>query len=313
MYELVEEHELTEDEKYYYTRKRQNLAVNIERKYKYTTEKRKNPKTNIEEKYVILQDENETVLWTMKEKNEYRQSRTFSTSPKGITAICNYDTTNSLVWIDKQGKIINRLKLQKYQAAYPTTLKDGEIWLIQTEFDHWNIEINPEEIPNLASLIFCDSYGNILNKIELKYANLYHETAVSKSYDYIMYVCHNYIKLKTNLWSEYHSYLLKYDGTIIKEYDGNYVLALNGTFSEKEDVYVGGGGSTSYTIANKETGIVAVMDFGDLRVINYKTKELLFHKKFDIYPRPKYLEISGDGKEVIVVTKDHRYKFRMKE
>ena len=333
LYEQVEKHELSEDEKHYYTRKRQGLSLKQEQKNKYnfTSEKRNNPKTNREEKYIILQDENETVLWSMKEKNEYRQSRTFIVSIKGITAICDYDTTNSLVWVDKQCNIINRLKLQKYQAAYPTTLKDGEIWLIQTEYDHWNIEINLEEMPNLASLIFCDSYGNILNKIELKYANLFYETAVSKSYDYIMYVCHKVLDMRNYRTSVFQSYLFKYDGSIIKEYEGNYCLAFKGTFSEKEDVYVCGGSVdyiidlptgefiTSFKIngisavANKETGIVANLDFGDFRVINYKTKKLLFHYKFDIYPRPKYLEISGDGKEVIVITKDHRYKYRSKK
>ncbi len=330
LYEQVEKHELSEDEKHYYTRKRQGLSVKQKNKYKFTSEKRNNPKTNREEKYVILQDEDETVLWSMKEKNEYRQSRTFIISLKGITAICNYDKTNSLVWVDKQGNIINRLKLQKYQAAYPTTIKDSEIWLIQTEFDHFNIEA-PRELPNLASLIFCDSYGNILNKIELKYANLYNEMTLSESNDYFIYVCYKVLDMGNYRTSEFQSYLFKYDGSIIKEYPDDIALVSGGYFSEKEDVYVDKGSTsriidlptgefiTSFkthgrsAVANKETGIVAILDFGDFRVINYKTKELLFHYKFEIYPRPKYLEISGDGKEVIVLTKDHRYKYRKKE
>jgi len=256
--------------------------------------------------------------------------RIFYGSSTGITAICDYNMTNSLFWVDKQGKELNKLELENQQTAYATTLKDGEIWLIQTEFDILTYE-KPRELPNLASLIFCDRTGNVLNTIDLKYANLHIEKTISKSEDYIMFVCYRDEYRPNQDWQQYHSYIIKYDGTIIKEYEDDGVWLINGSFSENEDVYVTRGGtdfiidlptgdiSTSYkthgrsAIANKETGIIAVLDFNDLRLINYKTKKLLFHKKFDVYPIPKYVEITGDGNEVIVVTENHLYTFQIKE
>ena len=87
---------------------------------------------------------------------------------------------------------------QKYQATYPTTLKQGEIWLIQTEFDSYEYE-DPFELPKLASLIFCDSYGNKFKQIDLKYPNLYNEMTRNESNDYIMYSCYkNLVKRNVN-------------------------------------------------------------------------------------------------------------------
>ena len=326
-YEEVGKLEITEAQKHDYKRKRQGLSVTTGHNYKFVPETRRNTHTNIEEKYVTFKDESGSILWSMESTNADRASRTFYGSSTGITAICDYNMRNSIFWVDKQGNELNRLELKDQQTAYINTLKDGEIWMIETEFDIWSYE-KPQELPNLASLIFCDRTGNVLNTIDLKYANLYNHKAVSKSNDYIMYSCYKDIDLGHYKTSEYYTYLLKNDGTIIKEYEGNVIA--NGTFSENEDLYIDKGSSSEIVniatgeiitkfktqntvVANKETEIVAVLDFGELRIINYKTKKVLFYKRFDIYPRPEYLEITGDGKEVVVVTEDHLYTFRIKE
>lgn len=330
LYEQVEKEELTDFNKHYYKRKSQGFSETHEITYKFETETRRDSQNFVDKKYVTLKDENGNVLWTMESSmgtsDEYGASRTFYVSSTGITAIRDY--RNSIFWVDKQGNELNRLELKDKQTAYATTLKDGEIWLIQTEYNSWDYS-ELRETPNLASLIFCDRTGNILNTIDLKYANIENDKAVSKSENYIIYSCFKKVYMKTYMKTENYSYLLRYDGTIIKEYDGKVIA--NGTYSENEDIYVDKGSSseiidvitgeviTSYkthgrsAVANKETGIVAVLDFDILRVINYKSNILLFHKKFDVYPYPKYLEITGDGKEVIVVTKDHLYTFRMKK
>ena len=327
LYKQVEKREISEFNKTSDIRKTRYFKVSNDDKYQHTTERRINPQTGFKENYVTLTDESGAVLWTMKERNELGWDRKFFTSSKGITAIYQYDIANSLVWIDNKGNVLNRMELQEMQTVRPVNLKNGEIWLIQTEYDAVNYGVI-DDVPNLTSLIFCDGNGNMLNEIDLKHTNLIDEMALSKNNNYIMYSCYSDMhnpKTKT----QYQSLLIKFDGTIIREYDK--ALGRGGDFSEKGDIYVNGG-SRSYVIdvstgkflasyrahsrsavANKGTGIVAVLDFYDLRVINYKTKKLLFHKKFDVYPEPKYLEITGDAKEVIVVTKDHLYTFRMKE
>lgn len=321
LYKQVEKREISEFKKTYDTRQRYYLSMSKDDKYQLTTERRINPQTGFTENYVTLNDESGTLLWTMKEMNEIGWDRKFFTSSKGITAIYQYDIANSLVWIDKEGNVLKRMELQEMQTVNPIILKDGEIWLIQTEYDAVNYGII-DDVPNLTSLIFCDSNGNVLNEIDLKYGKL-SDFAISKNNNYIMYSCENIVGY------QYRSYLLNFNGSIIKEYEGK-SLSYFGDFSEKGDIYVNGGSRsyiidvstgefiTSYkthgrsAVSNKEIGILAVLDFGELRIINYKTKKLLFHKKFDIGSDPNYLEITGDGKEVIVVTKDHLYTFRMK-
>ncbi|MDA3814025.1 MAG: hypothetical protein PF570_07215 [Candidatus Cloacimonetes bacterium] len=332
LYEQVNKKEFTDTEEKYYKRKIQGFSETPEINYKFEPETRRNPQTNIEENYITFKDDNGSVLWTMESSigtsDEYGASRTFYGSSSGITAIRDY--VNSIFWVDKHGNELNRLELEDKQTAYITTLKDGEIWLIQTEYNSWDYS-ELRETPNLASLIFCDRTGNILNTIDLKYANLHNEKKLSKSEDYIMFSCYKNEYRPNQVWQQHHSYIIKYDGSILKEYEDDGVWLMNGSFSENEDIYVTNGGTdfiidlqtgdivSSYkthgrsAIANKETQIVAVLDFYALRIINYKTKKLLFHKKFDVYPKPQYLEITGDGKEVIVVTKDHLYTFRMKE
>ena len=336
LYEQVGKEELTDTEKNYYKRKRQGFSITPDNKYKLVPETRRNPQTDIDEKYVTLKDESGSVLWSMESTNEYEERRTFYGSSSGITAVRDYNSTNSFFWVDKQGNELNRLELKDNQTAYvATTLKDGEIWMIQTKFylREWQFDEGPDENldvhPNLSSLIFCDRNGNVLNTIDLKYANILCDKTISNDEDYIMYSCYKNIHLENQTVREYQSYLIKYDGSIIKEFDGN--VFANGSFSEKEDIYVAfvstsriidvatGDFLASYrahsrsAVANKETRIVAVLDFYDLYVINYKTKKLLFKKTFDVYPKPKYLEITGDAKEIIVVTNDHLYTFRMKE
>ncbi|MEA2096404.1 MAG: hypothetical protein U9P73_06905 [Candidatus Cloacimonadota bacterium] len=328
-YEEVGKLELTEAQKHDYKRKRQGLSVTSDHNYKFVSETRRNPQTNFEEQYVTFKDESGNVLWSMESTNEDRVSRRFYVSSIGITAICDYNMKNSLFWVDKQGNELNRLELKDQQTAYASTLKDGEIWMIETGFDIWSYE-EPRELPNLASLIFCDRHGKILNSINLKYAKPYHMKAVSKSNNSIIFTCYQDIyNGNEDFTRDYYSYLLKHNGKIIKEYEGKVIA--NGIFSEDEDLYIDKGSSSDIidvatgeliisfkthgrsAVANKDTKLIAVLDYENLRVINYQTKEILFHKKIDVYPYPDYLEITGDGKEILVVTKDYLYTFRMKE
>lgn len=329
LYELVEEREISEFNKMKDTRQMATFHVNEDERYLLTKENRKNAMTGFNEEFVTLTDENGSPLWSMKGKNESGWKRKFYTSSKGITLIYHYDSISSYAWIDKDSKILNSFKLEEMQTAYPQTLKNGEIWLFQTEYDFYNFGTNPKEIQNLTSLIFFDNRGNVVNEIDLKYNSLANDFTVSKNENYLVYTCEN-IRSNSNDGFQICSYLLNFDGSVIKEYEGK-ALTFNGDFSDNEDVYVDRG-SKSYIIdvttgdimatystqgrsvvADKETGILAVLDHGELRIINYKTKQVLFHERFEGYPHPTYLEITGDAKEVIVITKDHQYTFRMKE
>ncbi|MBT3756146.1 MAG: hypothetical protein HOG24_07710, partial [Candidatus Cloacimonetes bacterium] len=272
-----------------------------------------------------LSDVDGTSLWTMKALNESNWRREFFTSFKGITAILGYDKSNSIVWVDEQGELINRLEFQNRLVTEPKTIKNGEIWIIQRIPGY---EYIPE--PNVkSSLTFCDSRGNVINKVELKYLVLDNEIAISKSEDYLIYSCEDIRRTSKDSF-QYCSYLLNYDGSVIKEFE-DIMLTFGGDFSDNEDVYVDRG-SKSYivdiatgnimgtystqgrsVVANKETGILAVLDHGVLRIINYKTKQVLFQERFEGYPHPTYLEITGDAKEVIATSKNHQYTFRMKE
>ena len=349
MYEQVEKKELTETQKQVYYRKRYGYTVTLENNnYKLVSETKKNHQTDIEKKYTTLIDSSGNVSWTMEssrksETNKYlEEQRYFYSSQTGITAIRDYNSTNSFFWVDKQGNELNRFELKDNQTAYViTTLKDGEIWMIQTKFHLREWEYDKEsqegsrerlhEYPNLSSLIFCDRNGNVLNKIDMKYAQIHNEKTISKSEDYIMYTCYKNIQKPNQIWPQHHSYIIKYDGSILKEYEDDGVWLINGSFSDNEDIYVTRGGTdfildlptgdiiASYethgrsAVADKEIGIMAVLDFGTLRIINYKSNILLFYKNFDVYPKPGYVEITGDGKEVIVVTKEYLYTFRMKK
>ncbi len=333
LYEQVGKEELTDAKKHYYKIKRQNPSYKVDHNYSFETETRRDSPNYVDKKYVTLKDEDGTTLWTMEAtlgtSDEHIAKRGFWYSPSGITAIRDYaDSTGSMFWIDKHGNELNRIGLKNMQTASAVPLKDGEFWMIQTRYN-WRDFGDSRERPNLASLIFCDRVGNILNTIDLKYANIYNNKTFSKSEDYIMCSCYKNIHLENQTVREYQSYLIKYDGTIIKEFDG-YAFA-NGSFSENEDMYIAFASTRRIidvdtgefiatfkthgrsAIANKEIGFVAVLDYGVLRIINYKANILLFHKKFDVYPYPKYVEITGDGKEVIVVTEDHLYTFRLKE
>lgn len=329
LYEQVGKEELSDTKKHYYEIKTNNPSYRSDQSYSFETETRRDSQNYVDREFATLKDENGTALWTMESSigtsDEPGAKRGFWHSPTGITAIRDYISNNSMFWVDKQGNELNRFELMDKQIAVASYLKNGEIWLIQSKYNYYDYG-ELRETSNLASLIFCDRTGNVLNTIDLKYANLHNEKSLSKSEDYIMFSCYN--ELGIHKGRNYQSYLIKSDGTIVKEFDG-YAFA-NGSFSEKEDIYVAftspsriidvttGEFLASYkahsrsAVANKEIGIVAVLDFYDLRVINYKTKQLLFHKKFDVYPMPKYVEITGNGKDVIVVTKEHLYKFRMK-
>lgn len=325
LYIQVEEKEISDYDKKYDT-----TSIHLSHKkndnYSLIKESRKNLQNSFNESFITLNNIDGTALWSMKVINQIGVEREFFTSSKGITVIRYYDDMNSIVWVDDQGEILNRMEFQNNLSTEPKSIKNGEIWIIQRIPGLY--EYIPE--PNVnSSLIFCDSRGNELNRINLKYLELNDEMAISESENYLMVYCHDGI-LDPTIKRQYQSYLIKHDGTIIKEYKGK-ALGYGGDFSENEDIYVSRGKRdyiidvtsgeiiTSFeahgrtVVANKETGIIAALDFGELRVINYKTKKLLFYKKFDVYPRPEYVEITGDGKKVIVVTKDHLYTFRMKE
>ncbi|MBT3756075.1 MAG: hypothetical protein HOG24_07335 [Candidatus Cloacimonetes bacterium] len=322
-YELVEKKEVTN-----YPQKRDNMGAYFSTKqdnYITTTEIRRSPQNGRNESFVTLKDASGKALWSIKELNESNWQREFFTSSKGVTFIRSYNDSKSIAWVDTHGEVINRMEFDNNLTSNPILIGKEDNWIIQREPGRY--DDSPDSNVN-SSLIFCDSNGNVLNEVVMKYPMLYNDFAVSENDNYIIFSCTTFDN--SNIGSKFRSYLLNFDGTIIKEYEGK-VLSYLGDFSENEDVYVSTGRRyyvvdietteiiTSFkahsraAIANKETGIIAVLDYDNLRIVNYETKRLLFHETFDVYPVPSYVEISGDAKEVIVITKSHQYTFRMKE
>ena len=280
------------------------------------------------QKFVTLNNKNGTALWTMKAYNQKGFERDFFVSSKGVTFIRNYEDWKSIAWVDIHGEVINRMEFTNNLTSDPILIGKEDHWIIKREPDYREFD-ESYDFNAKSSLIFCDGNGNVLNEVVMKYASLHNDFTISENDNYIMYYCRTY-GVSSYVKNDYHSYLLNFDGSIIKEYEGK-ALTKFGDFSENEDVHVSSGRSSYIVdietgdiisafrthgrsvVANKETGIVALIDFDDLRILNYETKRLLFHKRFELDSRANYLEISGDAKEVIVITKDHQYTFRMKE
>ncbi len=312
MYELVEEYEMEEKSKKK-TKAKGEYYIDVEEKN--IRERAEGP---ISDRVYTLYDKNGNQYWSLKYEDvgEFNYN-VFTVSNKGITVVTRFDAEHSIVWLNKEGKVINRLSLDKCQEAYPRSIKNGNYWLIETGPDM----MYHDNISGLAGVIICDAYGNKVNQIDYKHKEP-EGLIISRNGNYIMSCCTNWRANK------YHSYLFTYTGRIIKEYEGR-DFTWRGSFSPDEKLFIGRGDGPriidtetgevlagfrsigTYRVANKETGIVAATDFETLRIFNYNTEEKLFYMKLP--KRPINLWISGDGKEVSVSIKKHYYKYRMVE
>ena len=212
--------------------------------------------------------------------------------------------------------------MEEYKTISSPALADGEYWMISSVFD--NDEILPSDVknPDQSRLYFFDSTGNLLNQIDLKYNKIRQDMSVSDDGDLVMFTCY---KDWTKGRKLKYSYYLRSNGTIVKEYED--LPIGSGKFSEDNSLYkivdsaimdtetgdiisnIPGQGPAG--ISNKGANILAVYDSFNLRIINFETKELLYFKRFE-YPGPNYIEVSGDGKEVIITMNNSFQKYRLK-
>ena len=322
LYEMVDKHQMEPDEKLKYTQKRQKIyrdkkEINYEYKESYKT----NSDTGNKEKYYTLYDVNGNELWSISAGGYYTY-KTATTAPNGISLVSKYDENCSLAWLDLQGNVLNKFPVEKFKNISPRALADGEYWMVSSVFDNDEIPKNNVENPDQSRLYFFDSTGNLLNQIDLKYKKLFREMTVSDDEKLIMFTCY---KDWTKGRSLYYSYYMKSNGTIIKEYDNLHIG--DGRFSEDNSLYkivdyaimdaesgniisnIPGQGPSA--TSNKGANILAIYDSHDLRIINFETKELLYEKRFK-YPGPNYIEVSGDGKEIILTMRNSFQKYRLK-
>jgi len=320
LYEVISQEKLTSAERINYYNKTYQYSPKIETDYTIRMEKIRDQKTGMMKKYVTLVDSSGIECWTKYSESEHPQ---LYVAQNNISVFTSYDNWNSVVWFDKKGNELNRINFDNDEIiARARPLKNGEYWIITTDFDN-NFEIQSNN-KNLLSLIFTDKFGNILNKINLKYPNYGTYSTISRSEEYLMMSCTEGQAGKRDY--KYYSYFLKANGTIVKEYNK---LISRGYFSDNETIYISNGKimdvSTGEFItsfishgscksANKGIPVFVSSEGNVLRIVDYEKKELLFYKEFKYGEKPceiEYVEISGDGKTIKALARGRLYKFEL--
>lgn len=321
MYELVDEHDLT-DQETSILRAKKHPSFRETKDYKFKEEEKIDTR-GFPQLFFTLRDKDGNEFWSMP-AYEKGICRAFAVAKNGISVIHEFSDSTKIIWLDTHGNILNSFVIEKNKSTWRTPIKDGEYWMVYSFYNKYDETIFKSDVenPDQSRLYFFDSAGNLLNQVLLKYKERYSETTYSKNDDMIMFTCYEDLP---RYQKKYHSYYFRFDGSIIGEYE-NRILG-EGKFSEDESlflafsnvvvdtetgemlIYFRSGGPS--VISNQKESILASNDMGAFHIVNLKTKEVLFYKGFP-YPDPKYIEISGDGKEVIVLHQKKFYKFRMK-
>jgi hypothetical protein len=254
------------------------------------------------------------------------QEETFEVVQNGISKIIHGGNNYTISWKDSARNELNRHHFEKGKQITPISFTNGNLIVIAhfNEYQSDETPISWVENPKQSKLYFFDNIGNLLNQINLKYHLVYDEFKINEDVDRLFLT--SYEKAPRYQTSA-HSYLMKSDGTVIAEYVG--IGATFGKFSEDGSYYLvntttkylidtdSGDIVTTYktnepsAVSDKNVNILAVFESGTLRIVNLKTKQLLFSKYFEL-PSPNYIEVTGDGNEVIFTRKNSIFKIQNK-
>lgn len=307
-----------------YTKKNLN-SPHYKTKYYTKSEYHPDDKSGFNKEHLALYNPQGQKYWSKEKKEDYG----FIVAAKTDVAVfINYDNINSVVWFDKSGSELNRIDFEdKNIVSKAKPLKNGKYWVIITEIS--DDPINPKTIDketNLLSLIFTDGRGNILSQNKLKYPNLLYTVTINESNETLM--CCS-VENFNNGREKVYSYLFKYDGKLIKEFADKNITG--GLFSEDNKLYFAVRRLYDMTTnefitylpamgdcmpANKGVDILVASEWDDLRIINYKTKELYFYKEFDNDKTANdvgSINISGDGTIVRAIVGEYLYTYELVE
>jgi len=274
--------------------------------------------------YTLVDSEGNS-YWEINRDSNYDFNFRLCAANNGISTLSK---DNIIYWIDPDSTVINTLELEENVHGYSRPLKNGKYWFILKDMQSY--EGDYYEDPDFKKeMIYTDKQSNVLIRKEFKYNDLYDRICISKNDNYLMFVCTDY---DSKTGQNKQSYLLRANGELIKEYED--IWLGNGSFSDDEKLFISDSRNSRILdvetgefityfntygdsrIANKGTDIFVNNDDNQVRVINYKTGEKLFSKKFNVPNRSyevKWVSISGDAKTVKVAFNNHLYVYRMKE
>jgi len=320
LYKQVSKKKLSEGELIHFNRISREFSIKMQNPIVLEYDKKVNNSSGLIETTAHLYDNSGRHLWS--KENIDRNDQVYLNS-SNIALLINYDNGYKATWFNQSGTRINCIEFE-YPGLYFTvsSLKNDTNWMIKKDFDK---SYEGQIIKNdLLSLIFTDKFGNQLNTINMKYPEFGYDHSISKSGDYLFVSCMGV----DNGEYEYMTYLLRPDGTIIREFENEFISS--GFFSEDESIYIchstynkvidisSAKIITSYRghgpckPANKEHSVLVSGEYDDVRIIDYSTNKLLFHKNFsegNINTEVKFVDISGDAKTVKAISNGYLYTF----